>query len=234
MSTCKYTPTRICAERESIEQICQCFDGQESCERAQQLRSVFLPLMAGNSHRTNQKDGGYCGYSRLVGQSLRETLTGLVHAMDDKLPILEDRASLVLLATKAYFEKCANNDVRQLTARHRHQVYRVGVVSCTVNGDEDLIRQETFTTSNCTKTCCLEIMRLVRFAHNCKSPLVEAHKDQIWQIFSSVTNHQVNDRTLSLDEQRDEAVRRILVCLYHLHAFFWDETMCTSHILPIT
>ena len=178
-----------------------------------------------NHHRLNLQDGWYCGYSRLVGQSLRDTLTGLVHAMDDKLPIAEDRVSLMLLAIEAYFGKCANNDVRQLTAGQRHQVYRVGVVSCTVNGDEDLIKQETFTASKCTKACCLEITRLVRFAHNCKSPLIEGHKEQIWQIFSSVSNHQVNDRTLSLDEQRDEAVRRILVCPYHLHASFSDESI---------
>ena len=119
----------------------------------------------------------------------------------------------MLYATETYFETCANNDVRQLTAGHRHQVYRVGVVSSTVNGDEDLIRQETFTVSNCTKACCLEIMRFIRFAHNCKSPLVEEHKKQIWKILSSV-----NDQggTMSLDEQRAEAVRRILVCLAHL------------------
>ena len=94
----------------------------------------------------------------------------------------------------------------ELSAGIRHKVYRVGVVSTTVNGDEDLVRQETFTTTGrtSTKACSLEIRRLITFAHNCISPLIMEHKKQVWNILSSV-------EATELDERRSEAVERILV-----------------------
>ena len=208
VSTQQYVPTRISADEKEMNQIEQCFNSQESSERAKKLRSIFIPLMPLCGRNQSNGNGGHCVYGGLVGQSLHGTLIGLVHAMDDKLPVADECLSLMLMSTKAYFEKCANNDVRQLTAGHRHQVYRVGVVSSTVNGDEDLIRQETFTVSNNTEPCRREILRLIRFAHNCKSPLIDGHKRQVWQIFSSVDDL---GGTMSLDEKRTEAVRRILV-----------------------
>ena len=151
------------------------------------------------------------GYGGLVGRRLNGTLLKLVHAMDEKLPVTDECLSLMLQSAEAYFERCANNDVTQLSAEIRHKVYRVGVVSTTVNGEEDLVRQETFTTTGrtSTKACSLEIRRLIAFAHNCNSPLIMEHKKQVWDIFSFV-------EATELDEKRSEAVQRILVRHCHL------------------
>ena len=171
-----YIPTRISAEETEKKQIRQCFNSRESSERAEQLRRIFSPLMPCQTSSEDISEGilqvnpggvGGGGYGGLVGQSLNRTLTKLVHAMDDKLPVDDKRVSLMLLSIKSFFEKCANNDVNKLTAGHRRHVYQVGVASLTVDGDDNVTQQETFTESNSTKACSLEITRLLTFALRC-------------------------------------------------------------------
>ena len=152
------------------------------------------------------------GYGGLVGRRLNGTLLKLVHAMDEKLPVTDECLSLMLQSAEAYFERCANNDVTQLSAGIRHKVYRVGVVSTTVNGEEDLVRQETFTTTGCasTKACSLEIRRL---AHHVRPQLQfpPHHGTQ-----KAGLGYLSFVEATELDEQRSEAVQRILVRHCHL------------------